>query len=197
MRTRAANPPRAMPAIAHACSATSTPSRTDSGARRRSVGGRIAGAGRDAAFAALSTFPQSTAAAAFQSGHSGDQTPMPATAISIAALMRVAGDECEAAVVAAEAERIRQRDAHVALRRCRSMICGPHAASGTRRIERARHEAALDRDQRDHRFDDAGRAERVAGPALGGTRDASSPETCARRAPLRLRRSACSRCRAG
>ena len=49
----------------------------------------------------------------------------------------------------------------------------PGGSAGRRRIERgavegARHQAVLERQQADHRFHDAGRAERMAGEALGG-----------------------------
>src|SRR6185312_2329806 len=44
------------------------------------------------------------------------------------------------------------------------------------RVERAGHEAGFEREQRDHRFENAGRAERVPGPALRRARACASGE---------------------
>ena len=197
MRTRAAAPPARCPPSCTPAARLRRPSSTDSGARRRSVGGRIAGAGRAVAFAGNVHISTKYGAAAFQSAHSGDHAPMPSTAMSIAA----AHARSPATNARQQLLPPKPNEFDSATRTSRSQRCRARFAVRTprrdARIERARHEAALHRDQRDHRFDDAGRAERVAGPAFRRTGERCRPETCARRAPLRLHRSACSPCRAG
>src|SRR5690242_7047472 len=73
--------------------------------------------------------------------------------------------EDEDAVVAAEAERIAERDAHR-----RGLAADAQLRPADRiedaRVDGARPEAVLDREQARNRLDDAGGAERVAGDAL-------------------------------
>src|SRR3546814_11499101 len=80
------------------------------------------------------------------------------------------GPEHERAVVAAEAEGVVNRVAQAARSRVVEMYLRATGRVAGLAVQRARQQAVFERDQREHRFDDAGRAQGLAGPALGRTR---------------------------
>src|SRR5262249_38325777 len=79
------------------------------------------------------------------------------------------------AIAATEPKRMAERVPHLAL-----AVLEPDLRPATRielaRVERARHEAGFERKQRDHRFENAGAAECVPGPALRRARASASGE---------------------
>src|SRR3546814_6286679 len=74
------------------------------------------------------------------------------------------GPEHERAVVAAEAERVVHRVAQAARPRVVEMYLRAVGRVPDLSVQRARQQAVFERDQREHRFDDAGRAQGAAGP---------------------------------
>src|SRR3546814_11946184 len=77
------------------------------------------------------------------------------------------GPEHERAVVAAEAERVVHRVAQAARSRVVEMYLRAAGRVAGLAVQRARQQAVFVRDQREHRFNDAGSAPGVAGPPLG------------------------------
>src|SRR3546814_14996545 len=85
------------------------------------------------------------------------QKPMP----SMVAVRRgtSGGPEHERAVVAAEAEGVVHRVAQAARSRVVEMYLRATGRVAGLAVQRARQQAVFERDQREHRFDDAGRAQ--------------------------------------
>src|SRR5690554_8087977 len=96
--------------------------------------------------------------AACHDGSPSVQKPMP----SMVAVRRgtSGGPEHERAVVAAEAEGVVHRVAKAARSRVVEMYLRTVGRVVVLAVQRAREQAVFECDQREHRFDDAGRAER-------------------------------------
>ena len=80
--------------------------------------------------------PDNTSRAAGQSASPGPKTPIPSTAHAITAAYDRASED-HAAIAAAEAERIRQRDVDVRAPRCRAAPCSGNRDRDCSRVQRA------------------------------------------------------------
>ena len=186
--------------------ATSSARATVSGARRRSVGGSSHGAGL---LAGGSTATSSPRKAAWAWGQLGQRRRPHCQAFDV--YRRRSGDRSgwstafmtppfpaknQDTVVASEAEGVADRTAHLRLCICLADLRTTKGSSSSV-LSVPGIQPLLNRQQADHRFEDARSTQRVAGPALGRTGVGVAGCICAPPRRLPLRRSSGWRCRAG